>query len=83
MVIRNSEMTASDTEEKAERLDVNCRIDDDSQIDVEMQSSRIEEESAEDHQNLKGKGIYCCATCIPRSLPKESADMTGCPKSIR
>lgn len=58
VVIRNSEMTASDTEEKAERLDVNCRIDDDSQIDVEMQSSRIEEESAEDHQNLKGKGIY-------------------------
>lgn len=58
VVVRNSEMTVDDTEEKAERLDLNCLIDDNSQVDVEMQSSRIEEDAGGEHQNLKGKGIY-------------------------
>ena len=57
VVVRNNELPAGDTEEKAERLDVNCRIDDGTQIDLEMQASRIEELKGE-HKNLKGKSIY-------------------------
>lgn len=56
--VRNNEIPPEDTQEKAERLDVNCRIDDGSQVDLEMQASRIEEESDGKHQNLKGKSIY-------------------------
>lgn len=56
--IRGNEIAPGDTEEKAERLDVNCKIDDGTQIDLEMQASHIQEESDEEHQNLKGKGIY-------------------------
>ena len=56
--VRNSEIPPEDTHEKAERLDVNCRIDDGSQVDLEMQASRIQEESDGGHQNLKGKSIY-------------------------
>ena len=56
--VRNNEIPPSDTEEKAERFDVNCRIDDGSQIDLEMQASRIQEDSDGRHQNLKGKSIY-------------------------
>ena len=40
--IRNNELPSSDTEEKNERLDLNCTINDGSQIDVEMQGSRLE-----------------------------------------
>jgi len=57
VVVRNNELPAGDTEEKAERLDVNCRIDDGTQVDLEMQASRIEELKGE-HKNLKGKSIY-------------------------
>lgn len=32
--VRNSEVPLEDTHEKAERLDVNCRIDDGSQVDL-------------------------------------------------
>jgi predicted transposase/invertase (TIGR01784 family) len=56
VVVRNNELSHDDTEEKAARLDVNCRIDDGSQIDLEMQASHIEEMSGE-HKNLKGKSI--------------------------
>jgi len=56
--VRNNELPPGDTEEKAERFDVNCRIDDGSQIDLEMQASRIQEEADGRHQNLKGKSIY-------------------------
>ena len=58
VVVRNNELPAGDTQEKAERLDVNCRIDDGSQVDLEMQASRIEEDSNGEHRNLKGKSIY-------------------------
>mgnify|MGYP001057320010 CR=1 FL=1 len=37
---------------------MNCRIDDGSQIDLEMQASHIEEENDGQHQNLKGKSVY-------------------------
>lgn len=56
--VRNSEIPPEDSQEKAERLDVNCRIDDGSQIDLEMQASHIEEENDGQHQNLKGKSVY-------------------------
>ena len=60
-VVRNSEIPPQDTDEKAERLDVNCGVDDGSQVDIEIQASRIEEDSDSDDngfQNIKGKGIY-------------------------
>lgn len=56
--VRNNELPSSDTEEKAERLDVNCRIDDGSQVDLEMQASRIQEDIDGKYQNLIGKSIY-------------------------
>ena len=56
--VRNSEIPPEDTQEKAERLDVNCLIDDGSQIDLEMQASRIQEDPDSRHQNLKGKSVY-------------------------
>jgi len=40
--IRNNELPVRDTDEKNERFDVNCVIDDGSQIDVEMQGSKLE-----------------------------------------
>ena len=39
--IRNNELPAMDTNEKNERLDLNCVIDDGSQVDVEMHGSFI------------------------------------------
>ena len=58
VVVRNTELPIGDIEEKAERLDVNCQIDDGSQIDLEMMASRIEEDADGEHKNLKGKGVY-------------------------
>ena len=55
--VRNNELPPGDTREKAERLDVNCKIDDGSQVDLEMQASYIQELDDE-HENLKGKSIY-------------------------
>ena len=57
VVVRSNELPLCDTEGKAERLDVNCRIDDGSQVDLEMQASYIEETSG-NHKNIKGKSIY-------------------------
>ena len=57
VVVRNNELPLGDTDEKAERFDVNCRIDDGSQVDLEMQASYIEELGRE-HISLKGKSIY-------------------------
>jgi predicted transposase/invertase (TIGR01784 family) len=58
VAVRNNELPNEDANEKAERLDVNCKIDDGSQIDLEMQASHIQEDSGGEHKNLKGKGIY-------------------------
>ena len=59
VVVRNNELPAGDTHEKAERLDVNCKIDDGSQVDLEMQASHIREQSdGGEYKNLKGKSIY-------------------------
>jgi predicted transposase/invertase (TIGR01784 family) len=58
VVVRNNELPSGDTDEKAERLDVNCKIEDGTQVDLEMQASRIEENPGSGHKNLKGKSIY-------------------------
>ena len=55
--IRNNELPTMDTEEKTERLDVNCIIDNGDQVDVEMQGSRLEE-LTEGHTNFLNKTIY-------------------------
>jgi len=39
--IRNSELPSGDVDEKNQRLDLNCVIDDGSQVDVEMQGSKL------------------------------------------
>jgi len=56
--VRNNEVAPEDTAEKAERFDVNCQIHDGTQVDLEMQASRIEEMADDQHNNLKGKSIY-------------------------
>jgi len=56
--VRNSELPVEDMEEKVERFDVNCQIDDDSQADIEMQSSRMKEDAGGEHSNLKARSIY-------------------------
>ena len=62
--VRNNELPPEDVHEKAERLDVNCRLADGTQVDLEMQANAIEEDPGEDegdeqrHLNLKGKSVY-------------------------
>jgi predicted transposase/invertase (TIGR01784 family) len=58
VVVRGNELPLGDTEEKAVRLDVNCKIDDGTQIELEMQASHMEEEIGGKHENIKGKSIY-------------------------
>jgi predicted transposase/invertase (TIGR01784 family) len=58
VTVHNNELPVGDTQEKAERFDVNCKIDDGSQINLEMQASRMEEDIGGNHKNLKGKSIY-------------------------
>jgi len=58
VVVRNNELPTGDADEKAERLDINCRINDGTQLDLEMAASRIQEDSDGEHNNLKGKSIY-------------------------
>ena len=57
-VVRNNELPPEDAEEKAERLDVNCRTADGTQVDLEMQASRIQEFADGKHENLKCKSVY-------------------------
>ena len=58
VLIRNTELPVSDTAEKVEQFDINCRIDDDTQADIEMQSSRMEEDRGSNHSNLRARSIY-------------------------
>ena len=58
VLIRNNELAVSDMEEKAEQFDINCKVDDDSQADIEMQSHRMDEEAASKHENLRARSIY-------------------------
>ena len=62
VAVRNNELPAQDTQEKAERMDLNCQTDDGTQADVEMQARRMEEDRERDavtrHLNLKGRCVY-------------------------
>jgi predicted transposase/invertase (TIGR01784 family) len=58
VLVRNSELSVAGTEEKAERFDVNCVIDDHTQADIEMQAVRMKEERDAAHSNLKARSIY-------------------------
>ena len=55
--IRNNELPSTDTEEKNQRLDVNCVIDDGSQINVEMQGSKLAGENS-GQTTLINKSVY-------------------------
>ena len=56
--IRNNELPVTDDDEKTERLDVNCVIDDGDQVDVEMQASRRVELTDDEHRSFVNKSIY-------------------------
>ena len=58
VVLLPNELALGDTEEKAERFDINCKIDDGSQINLEMQASHMVEDLDGLYKNLKGKSIY-------------------------
>ena len=58
VVLLPNELAPGDTEEKAERIDVNCKIDDGSQVNLEMQASYMVEDLDGQHRNLKGKSVY-------------------------
>jgi len=58
VLVRNNELAISDKEEKAEQFDINCKVDDDTQADIEMQSNRMEEEAGSKHENLRARSIY-------------------------
>ena len=58
VILLPNELAPGDTEEKAERFDVNCKIDDGSQVNLEMQASHMIEDLDGQHKNLKGKSIY-------------------------
>ena len=58
VVLLPNELAPGDTKEKAERFDVNCKIDDGSQVNLEMQASYIIEDLDGQYRNLKGKSIY-------------------------
>jgi len=55
--IRNNELPTTDVDEKNERFDVNCVTDDGSQVEVEMQSSRMTEVKG-GHINFFNRSIY-------------------------
>lgn len=55
--VRNNELPTTDVDEKNERLDINCVLDNGDQVNVEMQSSRLEE-IGDTHEGFLNKYIY-------------------------
>ena len=82
VILLPNELAPGDKDEKAERFDVNCKIDDGSQINLEMQASRIVEDLDGQYRNIKGKSVYY-QTCIHPNLQRGSSDMTVWPGRIR
>ncbi|MDR2089472.1 MAG: Rpn family recombination-promoting nuclease/putative transposase [Clostridiales Family XIII bacterium] len=59
VTVRNNELPISDIGKKRERFDVNCRTEDGRQIDVEMQTTPMDGDSAAtSHKNLKKRAVY-------------------------
>jgi predicted transposase/invertase (TIGR01784 family) len=73
VAVSYNEIPVEDTQEKSERFDVNCKTDDGTQIDLEMQASRIQEEADGEHRNLKGKGVYYL--CDLHSMQRSKGEM--------
>jgi len=57
VVIRSNELPALNANEKNQRMDVNCTLDDGSQVNIEMYGSRVAESDGA-HLNLINKTIY-------------------------
>ena len=47
--VRNNELPIMDTEEKGERFDVNCVVDDGDQVNIEMHGSHVQEPIQGEH----------------------------------
>jgi predicted transposase/invertase (TIGR01784 family) len=58
VLVRNTELPVSDVNEKAQRFDVNCLINNDLQADIEMQANRMREEAGGKHENLRARSIF-------------------------
>jgi len=59
VVVRNVELPISDINEKRERFDVNCKIDDGSQLCVEMQAEQMSGDSLlSGHKIVKSRAMY-------------------------
>ena len=57
--VRNAELHISDINEKRERFDVNCTINDGSQCEVEMQSEAMTGDSLRtEHKIIKSRAVY-------------------------
>lgn len=57
--VKNTELPISNINEKHERFDVNCTIDDGSQLDLEMQAEAMKGDSfPTNHQIIKSRSIY-------------------------
>ena len=57
VIVRNNELPVTDNDEKNERLDVNCALDNGDQADMEMHGSRIQEFD-DKHTSFVNKYIY-------------------------
>ena len=58
VVVRSTELPVETNEEKNERFDVNCLINDNTQADIEMQSDPMEEVKGSKHENLRARCLY-------------------------
>ena len=59
VTVKNVELHITDINEKRERFDVNCKIDDGSQINVEMQADQMSGDSLSGgHKNIKSRAMY-------------------------
>ena len=59
VVVRNVELPITDINEKRERFDVNCQLDDESQLCVEMQAEQISGDSlVSGHKIVKNRAMY-------------------------
>jgi len=57
--VRNAELPIANIKEKRERFDVNCSIDDGTQVEVEMQSQTMKgDNQAINHKIIKDRSIY-------------------------
>ena len=71
----NNELPISDVEEKAQRLDVNCIVDGGDQINVEMQSSPMEEAAGDDNRHTSFRNRFTYYTTALHSSQKSKGVM--------